>query len=588
MSTSLTSSACSNTTTTTRPASPQDQKLSTSPPPLPPPATELLTLSPHLRPSVKDDPVQPVRFHSGRPALNFGTLTFSHQPLSRSSSLRSNLSNYNSVSSSPPLSDSSSSSTLSSTKIQRESINQIPPLSFSLSSSQPPTSSLLKANPLVTNTPQSSRNDIFSVSLLPLPSPTPSSLSSAHPPHSASSAISKYSPTPNYRLGEGIHGTVYLAAIRQQSCPSSGWKLCAAKVSQDFEPTIHEALVFERLQRGESQSNHHSNVLKFYGVKNLSKSQKIQQVLPSPPQQNFFSSKLDPTPAKGLALLLDYCPLGDLFCFVRNSINQWQDSEPEARASLIRLDRRLWIKWANELIDGLDWCHKCDVLVGDLKPHNILLTNQLKIQLSDFDRSIIVPNGPEDQMLLIDPQGTGTSAYSAPELVQPPPSPFFFPADIFALGVTLYFILTGREPYQSVKSPVERMLLISRGSFWEHESHHRWSSEQSHLSQRLTPRLDSSAIGRLRLLGHPPGQSETQLDFANRKIGITNLASDKVEIDRSQFKSYSDGSPALKFLMSTEKVDESIIKLIGLMCSPSAEDRPSISYLKSKLKSLLE
>lgn len=101
------------------------------------------------------------------------------------------------------------------------------------------------------------------------------------------------------------------------------------------------------------------------------------------------------------------------------------------------------------------------------------LAEDLTLRLADFNRSVLLsPNSP----LPTDPLGIGTSAYSPPELVRSAPSPFGFPADIFSLGVTLCVALTGREPFQQVRSPVERMMWVSRGGYWEYEERLRYGS----------------------------------------------------------------------------------------------------------------
>lgn len=86
--------------------------------------------------------------------------------------------------------------------------------------------------------------------------------------------------------------------------------------------------------------------------------------------------------------------------------------------------------------------------------------------------SMFIPSAASGTQLPDDPHGLGTPPYSPPEFVKPLPSPFSFPSDIFSLGVTLSVMLTAREPYEGLRT-VERMLYVSRGSFFDYEERRR-------------------------------------------------------------------------------------------------------------------
>jgi serine/threonine protein kinase len=57
-------------------------------------------------------------------------------------------------------------------------------------------------------------------------------------------------------------------------------------------------------------------------------------------------------------------------------------------------------------------------------------------------------------------------AYSAPEILTPPDFSYSFAADIYALGCTIYAILTSREPFNDIRNPAYQLWCIRRG-FWE-------------------------------------------------------------------------------------------------------------------------
>ena len=81
-------------------------------------------------------------------------------------------------------------------------------------------------------------------------------------------------------------------------------------------------------------------------------------------------------------------------------------------------------------------CHR------DLKLENILVSDRQRVKIIDFGFSI---RTPEDVNLKI---FCGTSSYMSPEIVRK--SEYSgFKADIWALGVVLYVMLTGRFPFKA-------------------------------------------------------------------------------------------------------------------------------------------
>lgn len=79
-------------------------------------------------------------------------------------------------------------------------------------------------------------------------------------------------------------------------------------------------------------------------------------------------------------------------------------------------------------------CHR------DLKLENILVSNRSRIKIIDLGFGI---RTPEDVMLKMH---CGTTSYMAPEIVRK--SAYNgFKADIWALGIVLYVMLTGKFPF---------------------------------------------------------------------------------------------------------------------------------------------
>lgn len=105
----------------------------------------------------------------------------------------------------------------------------------------------------------------------------------------------------------------------------------------------------------------------------------------------------------------------------------------------------------DRISQALDLAHGSGVLHLDIKPSNILLAEGFSNQVvSDF--RAFPPSGPNDVRLDYD-----TLHYAAPELLNGG-FPLDQRADVYALGASLFHILTGSPPYGAV--PPEQLLHV--------------------------------------------------------------------------------------------------------------------------------
>ncbi|HEU5101786.1 MAG TPA: AAA family ATPase, partial [Roseiflexaceae bacterium] len=93
---------------------------------------------------------------------------------------------------------------------------------------------------------------------------------------------------------------------------------------------------------------------------------------------------------------------------------------------------------------GLDYAHQHGILHRDIKPSNILLTDDGRALLSDFGLSRMLDT-PSDLTSL--GAMLGTPAYLSPEQGRGEAATIGPPSDVYALGVVLYELLTGRVPF---------------------------------------------------------------------------------------------------------------------------------------------
>ncbi len=108
-----------------------------------------------------------------------------------------------------------------------------------------------------------------------------------------------------------------------------------------------------------------------------------------------------------------------------------------------------------QMARALDAAHKEGILHRDIKPSNILMANDLDPMLSDFGVAKIMADEGETVTTLTDTgMGIGTPDYMAPEQGVGEASER---SDIYALGVVLYQLITGRLPYHA-DTPLAVML----------------------------------------------------------------------------------------------------------------------------------
>ena len=106
------------------------------------------------------------------------------------------------------------------------------------------------------------------------------------------------------------------------------------------------------------------------------------------------------------------------------------------------LSEREIIRLFDLICEGLDYAHAKGVVHRDLKPNNILMDENNNPYIADFGLAKLT----EGKIELTHTMMTGTAAYMAPEIAQSGKSTKR--ADIYALGIILFEMLTGKLPFQ--------------------------------------------------------------------------------------------------------------------------------------------
>jgi serine/threonine protein kinase len=108
-----------------------------------------------------------------------------------------------------------------------------------------------------------------------------------------------------------------------------------------------------------------------------------------------------------------------------------------------RLDEATAADIAWQMADALHYAHQQGVIHRDVKPSNILLTNEGQALLTDFGVALAL----DDPALTKAGHTVGTPIYMAPEQAAGE-QVIDGRADLYSLGVVLYHTVTGRVPFQ--------------------------------------------------------------------------------------------------------------------------------------------
>jgi hypothetical protein len=117
------------------------------------------------------------------------------------------------------------------------------------------------------------------------------------------------------------------------------------------------------------------------------------------------------------------------------------------------------LRIVSEVCDALQYAHDQGVVHRDIKPENVLLDPGGRVKIADFGLARILGGAGEGDRLTVEGQVMGTPHYMAPEQVERPLT-VDHRADLYALGVVFYEMLTGELPLGKFPPPSVKRIAV--------------------------------------------------------------------------------------------------------------------------------
>ncbi|CEL54529.1 putative serine/threonine-protein kinase DDB_G0284251 OS=Dictyostelium discoideum GN=DDB_G0284251 PE=3 SV=1 [Rhizoctonia solani AG-1 IB] len=113
-----------------------------------------------------------------------------------------------------------------------------------------------------------------------------------------------------------------------------------------------------------------------------------------------------------------------------------------------------------QMADGVTYLHSQNIVHGDIKGANVLISEDCVLKIADFGTSAL-----KEYTLAFATTGTKpgmTIRWTAPEIIEDK-SVNSYAADVYALGMTMLEAMTGKMPYVETANDVAAMQKITKG-----------------------------------------------------------------------------------------------------------------------------
>ncbi len=179
-------------------------------------------------------------------------------------------------------------------------------------------------------------------------------------------------------------------------------------------------------------------------------------------------------------------------------------------ASEGRIDTLRALDITRQVCDALAFAHESGIVHRDIKPSNIMLDKKGRVKVADFGLAKMVQSEGTSQLTL---SGTamGTPDYMAPETLVPS-MPVDQRADLYAVGVMLYQMLTGHVPRGRFAMPsavvpgIDQRLdaIVDKAMQTDREQRYSSAVEIQAAVAKVVASFSASGTARSRALGIKP------------------------------------------------------------------------------------
>ncbi|KAJ2743258.1 hypothetical protein GGI20_003886 [Coemansia sp. BCRC 34301] len=389
-------------------------------------------------------------------------------------------------------------------------------------------------------------------------------------------------------IGKGQYSTVCFATLEQTGSDKkqSNSAACAVKIPHANNLDARELGLIEAAALAQLGPTPPA-VVECFGLVNLGEADERGIC----PVRSWAEAGAQAIGSKGgeWALVLEYCERGPCW--------QWMTENKAA------MDAELFFLWARQLTLALIALRSAGLAHKDIKGHNMLLDCNGDIRLADFTAAQFSAQAlavSQEACPEFDPMTfpaytdfSGTIPYSAPEMLASPAgnnaalsADKLHKADIYSLGVSLYTLfVSGREPYATVKSSVEQMLLAAKGAFWEWEERYSLASLSNRSPGDTTPAspLDGPS-GRCTQPPSPVSAAATLDHGLSRSLSLT--LGPKPLRRRRTLKSRKAAPREFRTFLSGDPLPTNIEALLQSMVSPDPHLRPDATEILRMLDSI--